>query len=166
MFGGGNNMAFRADVLRDLGGFDVRLGPGTPTYGGEDIAVFSRLAWRGYSVGYEPAALALHVHRRDGSALRRQIKGYGIGFTAVATALVMEDPRHLGAMAATAPRAAHRLSASFSKKLLVKKTGHDHHEDVSSGGTASLARLELLGMARGPFAYLQSWRRARKSRSR
>ena len=39
----GSNMAFRTSVLRDAGGFDEALGTGTPTRGGEDLAVLVEL---------------------------------------------------------------------------------------------------------------------------
>ena len=72
-FGAGANMAFRSRALRELGGFDLALGAGTDARGGEDLLMFARLAWRGYSIGFEPAAIVHHTHRRDEASLERQI---------------------------------------------------------------------------------------------
>jgi GT2 family glycosyltransferase len=116
-FGGSANMAFRTETLRATGGFDVLLGPGTPTHGGEDIVLWMRLAWRGYSLGFEPAALVFHVHRRGDEQLRRQIANNGVGFAATMVAIAIEDPRHLGALVAGAPQALWALGRSFGKKL-------------------------------------------------
>jgi hypothetical protein len=76
-----------------------------------------RLAWRGYSLGFEPAALVFHVHRRDDQQLQRQISDNGVGFAETMVALVTDDPRHLGALVAAAPRVLSALSRSFWAKL-------------------------------------------------
>ena len=151
-----------------LGGFDLALGAGTPCRGGEDLVMFARLAWRGYSVGFEPAALVHHTHRRGRTELRRQIEGYGVGWGALLLASILEDPRHLGRMLGTVPRGARALSSSYRRKL------RSRHADgkppaATSGATAiaaqatartsELAKLELRGIAAGPSAYLRSRRR-------
>lgn len=161
-FGIGNNMALRAEPARSIGGFDVRLGPGTPTLAGEDIELFARLAWAGHSIGFEPAALIEHAHRGDDDSLRRQIEGYGMGFTAAALALTFDDPRHVAAMAATAPRAIRLLGRNFARKLHSDRSASTGRE---SSNVAALARLELRGMIRGPLAYLRSRHRVRAGRS-
>ena len=153
-FGAGANMAYRAGVLRELGGFDCALGAGTDTHGGEDLAMFARLAWRGYAVAFEPASIVHHTHRREETSLERQIKGYGVGYGALLTALVLEDPRHLGRMAGTARRAVQIMSAGYRDKLAVDRQPNPR--------TGELARMELRGMAAGPFVYLAS--RLRRSR--
>ena len=164
-FGHGANMAFRRQALRELGGFDVALGAGTPTCGGEDLAMFARLIWRGYGVGFEPAALAHHTHRRDDQGLRRQIEGYGVGWGALLLALAVEDPRHLGRMLGTAPRGARALSTSYRRKLRSRHPKHrpaaERHPDEArhpSSRTSDLARLELRGIAASPARYLRSRR--------
>ncbi len=157
-FGPGANMAFRARPLRELGGFDPALGAGTIARGGEDLVMFARLAWRGYGVGFEPAAIVYHTHRREEAALERQIEGYGVGYGALLTALVLEDPRHLGRMLGTAGRAIRVMSAGYRDKL-----DADRQPDSR---TRELARLELRGMARGPLVYLRSRVRARLRRPR
>lgn len=158
-FGVGANMAFRAGPLREAGGFDLALGAGTPALGGEDLDIFARLAWRGHGIGFEPSAIVFHRHREDDAALRRQIKAYGLGFTATLLALVADDPRHLGALAATAPHAARQLGASFLHK---RRSGAQRASAAPESSSAALARLELRGMFEGPPAYLRSRRAARR----
>jgi hypothetical protein len=147
-FGPGANMAFRAQTLRDLGGFDRALGAGTACRGGEDLAMFARTAWRGHAVGFEPAAIVHHTHRREDAALEHQIEGYGVGYGALLAALVLEDPRHLGRMLGTAGRAVRVLVSGYRRKLDSRQQPNPR--------TRELARLELRGMAAGPARYLRS----------
>ena len=160
-FGVGANMAFRTDVLRAAGGFNTALGAGTPALGGEDIGMFARLVWQGQSISFDPAALVHHRHRATDEDLKRQIQAYGLGLTATLTALVGEDPRHLGAMISTAPAAVRVLSRSIWKKLRLHPDRDPRDRGASS--FATLARLEMRAMARGPAAYVRSARRARRS---
>ena len=158
-FGSGANMAFRTDVLRDVGGFDPRLGIGTPTQGGEDLAMFATLIWAGSSIGFEPAVLAHHMHRRDYGSLQRQIEGYGVGYTAMFLALANGDRRHLAAILATAPAAVTAFSNLFWDKSTRRSTVEEAGgaDDAPAAiSRAGLARLEIRGMARGPFAYART----------
>ena len=126
-----------------------------------------RLAWSGYRLGFEPAAVALHVHRREDAELARQVGNYGVGYAATMLALVLDDPRHLGAIIATAPRATAALSRAYWARLRTPapEPAGPSAAATHEAGIADLARLELLGMARGPAAYLHSalcvrrWRR-------
>jgi O-antigen biosynthesis protein len=62
-FGGvgiGPNMAFRRGALMDVGGFDERLGPGTPLRGGEEPYAFFALLKAGFAVAYTPDATVAH----------------------------------------------------------------------------------------------------------
>jgi len=157
--GPGQSRAFRTTALRAIGGFDYRLGTGF----GEDILLWARLLWHGYTIGYEPAALVYHTHRRSLDELRRQIGNYGAGFTATKLALVLEDPRHLGALAVIAPRAALVLSRTFWDRLRSSAKGSQRTvvEDIH---TSELARAELRGMLRGPAMYVHSAWTARRWR--
>ena len=68
----GCNMAFRRDVLEQVGGFD-------PVYtaAGDDVDLCWRVLDRGWDIGFHPAALVWH-HRRSGTnAYLRQQRGYG-----------------------------------------------------------------------------------------
>jgi len=154
--GTGANMAFRAAALREVGGFDETLGTGMPSSGGDDLSMFVQLAWRGYSIGFEPAALVHHTHRRDDGSLRGQLEANGLGFTAMLVALAAQDRSHLGAMLATVPRAVRSLGLSYWQKL---RPGSSKEQEVEDRSTiAGLARVELSGMARGPAAYWRSRR--------
>lgn len=81
-FGTGANMAFRRDVLIALGGFDPALDVGTPSDGGGDLEMYFRVLQEGHALAYAPDALVRHRHRREMTALERQIGQWGIGFSA------------------------------------------------------------------------------------
>jgi len=157
--GPGQSRAFRTEVLRSVGGFDRRIG----IVCGEDILLWARLGWRGYGIGFEPSATVFHVHRRDDESLRRQIRNYGVGFTATLFAMTLEDPRHLAAMLATAPHALAVLTRRFWSLLRTRQGAAG--EVAPSSYVAELARLELRGMLVGPLVYLRSAARARQWRS-
>lgn len=142
----GPNMAIRTEVLRALGGFNEALGAGTPARGGGDLFALAQIVWRGYGLGFEPAAIVHHNHYTDEADVERQIEGYGLGWTALLSALVIDDPRHLVRIAATMPRAARVLTSRFRRRLDPQK---------SDAVTQKLARGELWAMAAGPAAYLR-----------
>jgi GT2 family glycosyltransferase len=71
-FGTGCNMAFRRQVLLELGGFDEALDTGTSLPGGGDTDMFYRVIRAGYPLIYEPQFLVFHRHRREMWQLRRQ----------------------------------------------------------------------------------------------
>jgi glycosyltransferase involved in cell wall biosynthesis len=151
-FGGGANMAFRTSFLRASGGFDEALGTGTPTHGGEDSAVFVRVLFSGRCLAFEPSAFVRHTHRRTLDELRRQIHGYGVGFTAMLTALVWSDRRHVvGLLRIVMPG----IVAVGFRWVGRRKT------IATPGYPDGLSRLELMGMVKGPLAYLRSRRLAR-----
>ncbi|HWK44408.1 MAG TPA: glycosyltransferase [Stellaceae bacterium] len=68
----GCNMAFRRDVLLNLGGFD-------PLYraAGDDVDICWRIQDAGYTIGFAPAAVVWHFRRNTVSAYLSQQKGYG-----------------------------------------------------------------------------------------
>jgi GT2 family glycosyltransferase len=154
-FGLGSNMAFRTAVLQASGGFDEALGVGTPTRGGEDLAMFVELLTAGHQIGYEPAAIIEHQHRATMNDLDRQIYGYGLGFTAMLTAVALRDPRHLLGLTAIVPAWLRSLREESSAKSV------NRADDYPAG----LARAELRGMAAGPAAYLRTRRASRASRA-
>jgi GT2 family glycosyltransferase len=71
-FGTGCNMAFRRQVLLELGGFDEALDTGPALPGGGDTDMFYRVVRAGYPLIYEPQFLVFHTHRRELWQLRRQ----------------------------------------------------------------------------------------------
>ncbi len=159
-FGIGSNMAVRTAVLREVGGFDEALGPGTPARGGEDLAVLVELLMTGHRLGYEPDAIIKHCHRATMVELKHQLHGYGIGFTAMLTAIALRDPRHFIGLAAIVPEWLKSLREPASAKQVRRTDNYPR----------ALARAELRGMIAGPFAYLVSRRvqgqRAKQRRPR
>jgi GT2 family glycosyltransferase len=147
-FGSGANMAFRTQVLREMGGFDPALGAGTPARGGDDLAAFLEVLLRGHTLVYEPAAEAKHHHARDYGALRRTVYGYGVGLAAYLTKSIVDRPHLLGLALRRLPRAAAHLISPRSAKNARRPDDYPRE----------LARLELRGMLVGPFAYLRSRR--------
>jgi GT2 family glycosyltransferase len=148
----GSNMAFRTSVLRDAGGFDEALGTGTPTRGGEDLAVLVELLTAGYRLAYEPGAIVHHTHRATIADLERQIHGYGVGFTAMLTAIALRDPRHFVGLASVVPAWLRSLRDPASPKRANRTV------DFPSG----LGTAELRGMLAGPVEYLRARRIQRR----
>lgn len=146
VFGSGNSMAFRRYSLEALGGFDSRLGGGTPVRTGEDLDLFLSLILRQGSIAYEPRAIVYHFHRADFESLRRQLREYGMGMSAILTKWTLRNPRHLVAILRRLPTGIRTLFVSSSRKNAAKTTNFP----------ASLTRAELFGLLLGPFAYLRS----------
>ena len=163
-FGAGSNMTFRRSALERIGGFDVALGTGTPSRGGEDLAALVAVLWSGGQLGYEPAAFILHRHRRGYGELLDQMDGYGTGFTAMLTSLVVHDPRHLVSIASRVPTA---ISAVLTQgRNRVRGRGPAVADpSVSNLNPPELYRRESRATFRGPFAYARS-RLVWRSRSR
>ena len=95
----GANMAFRASVLRAIGGFDPDLGPGG-RFNCEDLDAAARAAAAGYRGGFFPGPLVRHHHRRrtpaEVAALRRSYdRGRGAYF---ASLLLRRSTWRLGAL--------------------------------------------------------------------
>lgn len=152
--GGGSSMAFRASVLRALGGFDVALGGGTAAQAGEDLAILVELLAKGCQLAYEPSALVFHSHRPTIEELRHQIQGYGVGFTAMLTAITLRDRRHLFGIASVLPGWVRSLRRSKSTEQV----------NQSSSCPEDLRALELKAMLRGPVRYLVAKRAQRRWR--
>ncbi|GCE02107.1 glycosyltransferase family 2 protein [Embleya hyalina] len=144
-FGSGANMAFRADVLRAMGGFDPATGVGTPARGGDDLLAFFRTIVRGHRIGYEPGALIWHRHRADRAAVAAQVRGYGTGLGAYLTAAVLREPRTLGALARRAPDGI---------RYALARTRAPGRPDIP--WPARLATPARRALAAGPLAYLRS----------
>jgi GT2 family glycosyltransferase len=145
VIGSGANTVVRADVARELGGFDTTLGPSTPAVGGEDLDFYIRLLERGHAVAYEPSAIVLHRHPEGMRRLRRQVYRYGIGLTATLTKHLLIGG-HRRMMLAAVPAAIRYLRDPTSRKNAAKRDGYPRRLDW----------LERLGMAVGPPAYIAS----------
>ncbi len=144
--GAGVNMAFKTSILRGLGGFDPALGAGTLTAGGEDTLAFYKVIHKGFTLVYEPAVLVRHFHRRDYAGLRKQLYGYGIAVTAFFTKCLLDDPKCVVDLVRLLPNASSYLLSPQSPRIAERRANYPHELD----------RIELLGMAYGPLAYLRS----------
>ncbi len=60
-----NNMALYRSAIETVGGFDERLGPGTPYPAAEDNDFAFRLLEQGFRIVYEPGAVVYHQAWRD-----------------------------------------------------------------------------------------------------
>lgn len=75
----GASMAFRRKALRDAGGFDSRLGPGTP-FCNEDVDIAGRINAAGWRVSYLPGPTVRHHHgRRSPDDVANLVKTYDLG---------------------------------------------------------------------------------------
>jgi glycosyltransferase involved in cell wall biosynthesis len=92
IFGAGCNMAFRRDVLREMGGFDEALDTGAPLPGGGDLDIFYRVVRAGHVLVYEPSYMVFHEHRASEIALRQQYFSWGLGFMAFVSKSYRSDP--------------------------------------------------------------------------
>jgi GT2 family glycosyltransferase len=68
----GCNMAFRRTALEAIGGFDPQF-----RTAGDDVDVCWRLREKGWTLGFNPAALVWHHRRNSVRAYWRQQRGYG-----------------------------------------------------------------------------------------
>ena len=141
--GSGASMAFSADVLRDVGGFDLPLGTGSPPSGGEDLTAFRKVILAGHRLVYQPAAIAYHPHPRSDQDLVRQVFRYGRGLGAYTTACVVEDPALLRTALGSVPAALRHLFSTSSERNRARTVAYPRR----------LVALEAAGLALGPLTY-------------
>ena len=152
-FGAGVNMAFRTRVLRELGGFELALGPGKGKGGGEDTAMLAEILMGGWTIAYEPGAVVRHLHRREEDVLHRQLRGYGIGLTAYLAWCVHRHPRESLGLA--------RMSVPALRYLLSRGAAHDGGD--APGYPPSLSTALRRGLPLGPWAYARAARATRRT---
>ena len=162
-YGAGANMAFRRTAIERIGGFDMALGTGTPARGGEDLAAIIGVLWSGGQLGYEPRAIVHHRHRREVGELAHQLRGNGLGFTAMLSSLIRQDRRHVLGLASQLPVAARRMVSQSATRM---KGGRGPARDAVDAVPAArypskLVWYELQGYPQGPLAYARSLRSAR-----
>ncbi|WP_411111487.1 glycosyltransferase [Streptomyces sp. c-19] len=159
-FGSGANMAFRADALREVGGFDPATGTGTAAKGGDDLYAFVAVLSAGFRLRYTAEALVWHHHRDTWQDVRNQAYGYGAGLTAYLTATLVRSPRLLPALLARLPR------GLVHARTMTARRGETAGGAAGDGvpgehGThhpwpRSLSRLERRGMLYGPIGYAKA----------
>jgi glycosyltransferase involved in cell wall biosynthesis len=75
----GANMAFKRSSLERIGGFDERLGPGTP-FISEDIDAVAAALWAGIPGVYDPTVVVYHHHgRRTEREAQEIMRSYDAG---------------------------------------------------------------------------------------
>jgi GT2 family glycosyltransferase len=156
-FGVGANMAFRREALMRIGGFDVAMGAGTPTGGGEDTLAITMVMLAGYEMVYEPVALMWHHHRQDMASLNKQLHGYSIGLTAFYAALLRRRPGALFGLIKLLPLAVAYLRGGSAEEA----SGEPAEEPQELA--AELDRRALQGMLKGPLLYAKSRRAQRRA---
>lgn len=156
IFGSGANMAFTANVLRHINGFDPVMGSGRPNLAAEDMDAFFRVVDGGFKIVYEPSAIVHHFHRRDYQGLLRQHLGYGLGMTAFLTKCVISRPRHTINVLKGIPLCLAWLARSRSRA----------NRRQTDNRFAELARAETRGFLYGPFLYFYNLYLYRRSRLR
>lgn len=141
--GSGANMIVRKDAAQAVGGFDTALG--TPTLPGEDLDLFIRLLWSGFSIVYDPGVVVLHEHPDSLEQLRRHAYRYGLGLTAMFSKYLLKGPERLDLLTAI-PAGVRYLFDPDSRKNSQKQRDYPKSLDL----------LEYLGMLLGPLAYARS----------
>jgi O-antigen biosynthesis protein len=145
-------------VLDRIGGFDVALGAGTPTGGGEDTLAITLVMLCGYEVAYEPVALMWHHHRQDMASLNKQLHGYSVGLTAFYAALLRQRPIALLGLVKLLP-----MAAGYLKGGKTAREEAPAEPAEPQGLAAELDRKQLQGMLAGPFVYAKSRRMQRRA---
>jgi O-antigen biosynthesis protein len=151
-FGAGANMAFRRNVLDDIGGFNVSLGAGTPARASEETFAFTRALLAQHMIVYQPTALVSHYHRETLAELKTQLHGYSIGTTAFYTALIAWKPRVLLTALRLIPRA-------IRDNLPWKDPARTA---TMRSSPVILVITQITGMLKGPLAYATSVIRQRR----
>jgi glycosyltransferase involved in cell wall biosynthesis len=79
--GAGANMAFRRSVLEEVDFFDERLDVGAAGCSG-DSEIWYRILAAGHIIQYDPRVVVFHEHRKEMSALHKQVFNYMRGHAA------------------------------------------------------------------------------------
>ncbi|SHT77911.1 putative glycosyltransferase [Mycobacteroides abscessus subsp. abscessus] len=151
IFGSGGNMAFQVKKLREIGGFDNRLGAGTLTRGGEDTKALSLLLESGGSILHWPPAIAWHYHRATDDELETKLFGNAAGLTAYYMSMFMTSPKYIWRIVTLLPRG---LKDTRSHTVEVKQESLPKH----------LTRATQRGLINGPLLYVREALKQRRYR--
>ena len=132
-WGVGANMAFRRDVARAVGLFDVGLDVGTASGGGGDIEMLWRIVAAGHRLRYMPDAWVRHAHRRDRASLIRQIDANGRAYGCFLRTVAERDPRLRGAV--------RRHTTTWVRGWLVRQVAAKIRHRDRFGATLAIAEL-------------------------
>jgi GT2 family glycosyltransferase len=150
--GAGVNMAWRTEVLTQLGFFDIAL----DKCGAEDLAAYFDALCAGYEIVYAPKAIVWHQHRRTVEELRRQTLWHATGLGAYLTRCLVKEPGRTWDLIRRVPGG---LRYGFAARSIrnSKKT-HSFPREVT--------RQEWIGFVKGPMAYVSGAIAARRARRR
>jgi GT2 family glycosyltransferase len=143
--GSGANMVLKTAVIRELGGFDTLLGPGTPTTGAEDLDLLVRVLRAGHALTYEPSAIVWHRHPDGMSRLSRQAFRYGVGLGSMLAKHALAGPGRIELLGAI-PSGVRYLRDPSSRKNASRPVDFPRR----------LIWRERVGMLVGPLAYALS----------
>jgi GT2 family glycosyltransferase len=90
----GANMAFRRQVLLDIGGFDPAFGAGS-LFPAEDLDAAGRASAKGWTGQYRPEIVVSHHHGRKASDFPQLMKAYGLGTGAYHMKLFLKGGKFL-----------------------------------------------------------------------
>jgi O-antigen biosynthesis protein len=144
LFGSGQSMAFRTDVLRRIGGFDLALGVRTASEGGEDLAALMDVVLTGHRLAYVPSAIVWHPDPADRAAFLAKLESYAVGLAALMVRTAIRHPRSVPALARRAPGALIHLFGRRSPR-------NRRRSPTFPARAVTLA--ELRGLVRGSVAY-------------
>ncbi len=148
--GAGVNMAFRREVLVDIGGFNVCLGPGTPAMAAEDTFAFTLTLLAQHTVVYQPTALVFHYHRDTLADLKKQLNRNSVSAPAFYAALISYQPKLLLAILRLVPTS------------YIKDKWREKDSARAARLRTSFPRTRTLGWLGGVPAYVRSVRKQRR----
>jgi GT2 family glycosyltransferase len=134
---------WRRSALLGIGGFDPLLGTGSPTSGGEDLYAVTQLMRAGGIIVYTPHAVCWHEHRAEWADLRRQLRGYGRGLSAMVLLHLWRHPSDLALVARSIPG-------------WLSPAKQDNKRDHQQDKKRDLLFEEIRGILSGPAALLRS----------
>jgi glycosyltransferase involved in cell wall biosynthesis len=149
IYGTGANFAIERDLMLNSGGFDVALGAGTRTRGGEDLDMFVRVLRSGRAITYEPAAVVWHHHRADEQALLKQMYGYGAGLSAFLIKLTLDS--------ATRRDLLRRIPGGIRKLRSISGETTERMDNPVATPPGAVRR-ERIGFLAGPYLYFRARR--------
>jgi GT2 family glycosyltransferase len=96
----GANFVIRAETFRRVGGYDPRLGPGTPWANNEDTDLCWRVVTTGAKVLFAPQLRIFHppMHSVDTAEAASKAHGYGLGRGALCAIWILERHHYFGVL--------------------------------------------------------------------
>lgn len=144
--GHGAIMAFRRDLLLQIGGFDEVLGAGRRLAGAEDLDMFCRVIAAGSIIINDPECVAVHMNTRDEDDFAALMRGYGLGLGALGNKWLRAKPG-VGV----------RVNAMMAKRA-IRQLARARRVRRERRGAAALIKGYLVGFGSGAGTALQDLR--------